>query len=71
MVGIDVYGRLGRLSVSAVDKIKNKFQSSKGKMKKDVGKATNDRSLEAKGKGDQVSGHLKQAGENVKDAFKK
>ncbi|MHB1536827.1 MAG: CsbD family protein [Acidimicrobiales bacterium] len=54
-----------------MDKIKNKLQAGKGQMKKTTGKATNDRSLEAEGKGDQVSGNLKQAGENVKDAFKK
>lgn len=58
-------------TVSAMDKVKNIVQTSKGRMKKTTGKATDDRSLEAKGKGDQVSGNLKQAGENVKDAFKK
>lgn len=57
--------------MSAVNKIKNKLQSSKGKMKKGTGKATHDRSLEAEGKGDQMSGNFKQAGENVKDGFKK
>jgi uncharacterized protein YjbJ (UPF0337 family) len=46
-------------------------QSSKGKVKKAAGKATKNRSLEAKGKGDIVSGNLKQAGEKVKDALKK
>jgi uncharacterized protein YjbJ (UPF0337 family) len=60
-----------RLTVSALDKIKNKLQGAKGQAKEQTGKATNDRSLEAEGKGDQVSGSLKQAGENVKDAFKK
>ncbi|HUZ19918.1 MAG TPA: CsbD family protein [Acidimicrobiales bacterium] len=57
--------------MGALDKIKNKLQSAKGKMKRGVGKATNDRSLEAEGTVDEVSGNLKQAGENVKDAFKK
>lgn len=57
--------------MSALDKIKNKVQSGKGRTKKAAGRATDDRSLEAKGKGDQVSGNLKQSGENVKDAFKK
>lgn len=36
-----------------------------------VGKATNDRSLEAEGKGDKAAGNLKQAGEKVKDAIRK
>ncbi len=57
--------------MSAGDKVKNKAQSSKGKVKTAAGKATKNRSLEAKGKGDVVSGNLKQAGEKVKDAFKK
>lgn len=57
--------------MSAIDKIKNKVQGGKGRTKKSVGRATRDRSLEAEGKGDQVSGNLKQSGENVKDAFKK
>jgi uncharacterized protein YjbJ (UPF0337 family) len=32
---------------------------------------TDDKSLEAEGKGDQVKGKVKQAVEDVKDAFKK
>jgi len=57
--------------MSVVDKIKNKAQSTKGQIKKETGKATNNRSLEAEGKVDQVSGNLKQAGEKIKDAAKK
>lgn len=57
--------------MGALDKVKNKLQSSKGRMKNKAGKASGDRSLEAEGKGDQVAGNLKQAGENAKDAFKK
>jgi len=57
--------------VSKVDKAKNKTQEAKGHLKEVAGKATNDRSLKAKGKGDEVAGNLKQAGEKVKDAFKK
>lgn len=57
--------------MSALDKIKNKLQAGKGRTKKAAGRATDDRSLEAEGKGDQVSGNLKQGGENIKDAFKK
>lgn len=55
--------------MGTMDKIKNMLQSSKGQAKKETGKATGDRSLEAEGKGDEVAGNLKQAGENVKDAF--
>jgi uncharacterized protein YjbJ (UPF0337 family) len=57
--------------VSTVDKAKNKAQEAKGHVKDAAGRAAKNRSLETKGKGDKVSGHLKQAGEKVKDAFKK
>jgi uncharacterized protein YjbJ (UPF0337 family) len=47
------------------------MQEAKGKVKEAAGKAGDDESLEAKGKKDQAAGNLKQAGEKVKDAFKK
>ena len=52
-----------------VDKAKDKAQAAKGDVKEKVGNATNDRSLQAEGKGDKVAGNLKQAGEKVKDAL--
>ncbi len=55
--------------MSALDKIKNKLQAGKGRTKKAAGRATDDRSLEAEGKGDQVSGSLKQGGENIKECL--
>ncbi len=57
--------------MSTVDKAKNKAQEAKGHLKDAAGKATKDRSLQAEGKGDKAAGNLKQAGEQVKDAFKK
>ncbi len=57
--------------MSAVDKAKDKAQAAKGKIKKGTGKALNDPQMEAEGKADQTKGNLKQAGEKVKDAFKK
>jgi uncharacterized protein YjbJ (UPF0337 family) len=57
--------------MSSVDKVKNKGQEAKGHLKEAAGKATNDRSLQAKGKRDKAAGNLKQAGEKVKDALKK
>jgi uncharacterized protein YjbJ (UPF0337 family) len=57
--------------VSATDKARDKAQAAKGKVKKDAGKALDDPYLEGKGQADQVMGNLKQAGEKVKDAFKK
>jgi uncharacterized protein YjbJ (UPF0337 family) len=57
--------------MSSVDKVKNKTQETKGHLKEAAGKATNDRSMEAKGKKDKTAGNVKQAGEKVKDAFRK
>ncbi|MDA8264929.1 MAG: CsbD family protein [Actinomycetota bacterium] len=57
--------------MSATDKAKNSAQEAKGIIKETAGKATGDRSLEAKGKSDRVKGNLKQAGEKVKDAGKR
>ena len=52
------------------DKIKNKTQEMTGSAKEKVGDWTDDESLQAEGKRDETAGNLKQAGENVKDAFK-
>ena len=57
--------------MSAEDKVKNTAESGKGKVKEGLGEATGDESLEAEGHGDQAKGDLKQAGEKVKDVFKK
>ena len=57
--------------MSAADKAKDKAQAAKGKVKKETGKALDDPYLEGEGKADQVKGNMKQAGEKVKDAFKK
>ena len=52
------------------DKLQNTGDDLKGKAKEATGKATDDHSLEAEGKGDQMKSDVKQAGEKVKDAFK-
>ena len=57
--------------MSAVDKAKNIAEQAKGKVKEGAGKVTGNERLEAEGHGDQAKGNLKQAGEKVKDAFKK
>ncbi|MFE6054907.1 CsbD family protein [Kitasatospora sp. NPDC056446] len=51
-------------------KAAHKAEAVKGGVKKNVGRATGDRVLEAEGRGDQIKGNLKQAGTKVKDAFK-
>lgn len=53
------------------DKIKNAGEKLTGKAKEGAGEATDDKSLKAEGKTDQGKADLKQAGEHVKDAFKK
>ena len=58
-------------AVSARDKAKDKAQAARGKVKKGTGKALGDPVLEGEGKADEMKGNLKQAGEKVKDAFKK
>ena len=56
--------------MSAVDKIKNAAEDVVGKAKEAVGQATDNKDLEAEGHKDQTKSSLKNAGENVKDAFK-
>ncbi|WP_159617304.1 CsbD family protein [Arthrobacter zhaoguopingii] len=53
------------------DKVGNKGEGLGGKIKEGLGKATGDQSLEAEGHKDQTKASLKDAGENIKDAFKK
>jgi uncharacterized protein YjbJ (UPF0337 family) len=53
------------------DKISNKIDDLGGKAKEATGKATGDKSTENQGKADQAKSNLKDAGEKVKDAFKK
>ena len=58
-------------TMAADDKADHKAEELKGKAKETVGKATDDEELEAQGKGDQAKSDVKQAGEKLKDAFKK
>jgi uncharacterized protein YjbJ (UPF0337 family) len=53
------------------DKAAHKVTELKGKAKEGVGEATDDHELQAEGQADQAKGNLKQAGDKVKDAFKK
>ncbi|WP_082177567.1 CsbD family protein [Arthrobacter sp. RIT-PI-e] len=53
------------------DKIGNKSEDLGGKAKEGFGKATGNESLEAEGHKDQASSSLKDAGEKIKDVFKK
>ena len=52
------------------DKISNAAEEAKGKVKETAGQATDNERLEREGQADQASANIKQAGEDVKDAFK-
>jgi uncharacterized protein YjbJ (UPF0337 family) len=53
------------------DKAKNTAKSAKGKTKEMTGDATDNRDLQAEGQAEKTKADVKQAGEKVKDAFKK
>jgi len=53
------------------DKLQNKAEELRGKAKESVGEATDDPALAEQGRDDQSVSNLKQAGEKVKDAFKR
>jgi len=53
-----------------MDKLRNRFMMSKGHAKQDVGRAAGDPYLEAEGKTERVEGAGRQVGEQVKDAGK-
>jgi uncharacterized protein YjbJ (UPF0337 family) len=57
--------------MSATDKAKNTAEKVKGKAKETAGQVSGNDRMRAEGKADQMKGDLKQAGEKVKDAFKK
>ncbi len=56
--------------MGADDKMSNKAEELKGSAKEKIGDATGNEDMQAEGKADQASGNLKQAGEEIKDAFK-
>jgi uncharacterized protein YjbJ (UPF0337 family) len=57
--------------MGAENKAANKVTEVRGRIKKKAGAATDDPDLEAEGRAKEAQGDLKQAGEKVKDAFKR
>ncbi len=51
-----------------IDKMRNKFMMGRGRAKQDAGRTMGDRRLEAEGQGERVEGAARQVGEQVKDA---
>jgi uncharacterized protein YjbJ (UPF0337 family) len=56
--------------MGATDKVRNKAQEVQGKAKEGLGDVTGNDEWKAEGKGDQMAGNAKQAGEKIKDVFK-
>jgi uncharacterized protein YjbJ (UPF0337 family) len=63
--------------VGTDDKMQNQAQDAKGKAKEAMGAVTGDKEMKAEGRGDQgqakvdeAKRHAKEAGENIRDAFK-
>jgi uncharacterized protein YjbJ (UPF0337 family) len=56
--------------MSFTDKLRNKGQELRGRIKRNTGEVTGDRSLQGRGKADEAKGNMKQAGEKIKDAFR-
>lgn len=57
--------------MGADDKTQNKVEQVRGQAKEKIGGATGDDALRGQGKREQSKADLKQAGEKVKDAFKR
>ena len=51
------------------DKMNNKARELRGRVKRNAGEVTGDRRLQAEGRAESRAGHLRQAGEKLKDAF--
>jgi uncharacterized protein YjbJ (UPF0337 family) len=56
---------------SSRNKARNTTQKVKGQFKEAAGRVTGDERLEAEGRADKTKANLKQAGEKVKDAFRR
>ena len=55
--------------MSFADKMNNKAQEMRGRIKRNAGQVTGDRRLEAEGRAEERSGNLRQAGEKIKEAL--
>jgi uncharacterized protein YjbJ (UPF0337 family) len=60
----------GGAVVSFADKVRNKAQELRGRIKRNTGEVTGDRRLQAEGRADEVKSNVKQVGEKVKDVFR-
>lgn len=56
--------------MSFQNRIRNRFQITRGRAKQKLGRATGNRRMQAGGVADRVGGNVRQAGEQLKDARK-
>lgn len=54
--------------MSMGDKIKHQAEEAKGRLKENVGEATDNPDMEAEGRGETLGAEAKQAGDKIKDA---
>ena len=59
----------GGPTMTLADKMNNKARELRGRVKRNAGEVTGDRRLQAEGRAEERAGHLRQAGEKLKDAF--
>jgi uncharacterized protein YjbJ (UPF0337 family) len=52
------------------DKVSNKIQELRGRVKRNSGEITGNRNLQAEGTADETKAHLKQTGEKIKDTLR-
>jgi uncharacterized protein YjbJ (UPF0337 family) len=57
--------------MSFANKFSNKAQELRGRIKRNTGDVTGDRGLQNRGRADEMKNNLKQAGEKIKDAFRR
>jgi len=57
--------------VSFADKLRNKAQGLRGRIKRNTGEVAGDKGLQARGRADEVKGVLKQIGKKIKDALRR
>jgi len=51
-----------------IDKVRNRLMISRGRAREETGRVTRNRSMQAKGMGERVSGAARQVAEQAKDA---
>jgi uncharacterized protein YjbJ (UPF0337 family) len=57
--------------VGFTDKMNNKAREIRGRIKRSTGDVTGNPRLQAEGRAEEMTGNLRQAGEKIKDAFRR